>query len=157
MTPLNRYYFLSFFLLAALFSGCSATEIAIGGDQTRATLLDQNVKEFNRALYWGTVTDALKLVSADQRHEFIEDFRKRGRGEKIIDIQVEVIDFSEDKPVALVDIITRYYSSPDYVVMEKRERQEWQYYRFDGGWQFHSMTQIDMPKVAEVRGAWGRL
>lgn len=110
----------------------------------REVLLDKSVQEFHQALYWGSMREALAYTDDESRNNLREMMRNRRDTEKLVESQVEYVDFSDDAFSADVDVIVRYYEIPVYIVQKRLETQQW-IFSYTGGWKFRRV--IDTKKI----------
>lgn len=126
------------FAITFLFSGCiknasdlSATFATASG---RAGLLNQQVNEFNKAIYWNDEAKIARLTTLEARPQIAQKLKARRGAENLVETEVEDITFDQDLMKANVVIKTKFYMSAHNVVQEKFEKQVWAFHRFDGGW-----------------------
>lgn len=115
--------------------GCASTA-------TKYEQLSERVDKFNKAVYWGMLPQAMAFVEGDNQQVLRQDLRRRIRSEKTVDMQVEEVSIDEEGDSAEVSVVTRYYQSPSYTVMERREEQLWNYSALGSGWTLTSNRAV---------------
>ncbi len=163
----NVSYFLkilaaSFLLISA--SACgnqfSSLEQVLATDAKKEALLGVRLERFNRHVYWGGLQSASVFVSDEYRREFFREFKKRRNEEKIVDLEVDSVEFINDGNTAEVVVKTRYFNDKgNHYVRSRQERQIWQFHRMTDGWVFYGsepMEQIASESSAETFQARGR-
>ncbi len=105
----------------------------------RMQLLPVHVKRFNEALYWGRPDEALTYVADTHRTDIAKSLKDLKRSEKIMESNVEEVNFTEDAYAADIEVQVRYLSitRPTNVIQSRTERQNWQFSVSDG-WQLVS-------------------
>lgn len=143
--------FRSMFLLitaALAFSACGNRHSSIAQlfatEAKKEVLLAERLDSFNKAVYWGGLHEASAFVTNEARPEFIRTFKSRSRGEKIVDMEIVQIEFSDESSTAEVELETRYFSKfgTNYV-QTRRELQTWKYHRMETGWLLHDLQLSD--------------
>lgn len=147
----------SLLLLTAFVSGCgnqfSSLEQVLATDAKKEALLGVRLERFNRYVYWGGLQSAAVFVSDEYRREFFRDFKNRRNTEKIVDLEVDSVDFINDGNTAEVVIKTRYFNDKgNHYVRSRQERQIWQFHRMSDGWVFHGTEPMEQ-EVASESGA----
>ncbi|MCI5064746.1 hypothetical protein MRY87_03360, partial [bacterium] len=93
--------------------------------EDRERLLQEEVTKFHRVRFWGKPMQALAFASREGRGE-VEDFlRAHSKNEKVVESEVELIDYAEDAYEAIVSARVKYYRIPYYIVEERIEKQDW--------------------------------
>lgn len=115
----------------------------------RERLLQQTVSDFQRERFWGNGGGALSFAEGTSREELREIIRDSRRSEKIVESEIEFIDFDKDAYKAQVDVIVKYYVVPQYVVQERIENQQWRF-SFTDGWRFHALEVSGAPVNSTV-------
>ncbi|RMG41072.1 MAG: hypothetical protein D6719_09300 [Candidatus Dadabacteria bacterium] len=104
---------------------------------SRKQKLTKDLKRFHNGLYWGQAGVVLGYVVDDKRDEFKRDMILSKKREKIVDHEIELVDFSDDARSAEVDVTVKYYEVPYYIVKSRLEREEWQF-SMKEGWKIAS-------------------
>lgn len=136
------------FLIASI-SGCAAVapfvqtynEIGVSSGDRQA-LLDGAVKDFNSALYWGNMSQAVALSTEQGQPSLKQEMRRRKKEERVVESQVELVDFDESSHNADVEVLVKFYKVPFYVVNERIERQKWTF-ELGSGWKFVSLETVE--------------
>ncbi len=101
-------------------------------ESDRQRLLQEQVVKFNRARMWGKPTQTLAFAEPESQATLRAFLNKHGRDERVVESEVESIEFSADAYAAVVNSRVRYYRVPYYVVEERHENQEWSFSLSDG-------------------------
>lgn len=134
--------------ISAFVSGCVAlapvmqtySQIGVSeGDRMR--LLDTSLSEFSNAVYWGNANKALTFASDQAKEDLKNHIRQASKQEKVVETEVEFVDYDDDVYAAEVDVLVKYYKVPQYVVKERRERQFWQF-SVASGWEYHGRKDV---------------
>lgn len=131
--------FLSLVFIGGVFSGCidfGALNTVAASPAKKAELLQKTVDDFNQDLYWGSVELASLQVDPKIRSEFQRTYRKRREKERLVDVEVENVDYAASGNEATITIRVQYYKIPSYVVETRKEQQIWEFGRFEGGWRY---------------------
>lgn len=150
---LPRNVLVTVLVLAQFFvtAGCSRTKI---GDLTTVSLeakeqkLYERIEHFNRARYWGSSQEALGYIDAEHRVAFINTERELAAKQRIVRSEVAMVNVGETGDSAEVELEIQYFEQPTYVVKTRREKQQWKFNRFDGGWQ---MSQSEISEQDSVQ------
>lgn len=108
----------------------------------RQALLSRDMKLFQDALYWGSHDQAMAYTAESSREDVGNKLRAMRKSEKIVESQVESVNFSDESYTASVSVAVKYYSVPYYVVNERSEEQVWRF-ELPAGWRIVSMNAID--------------
>lgn len=101
----------------------------------RKALLQEHTRKFNKAYSSNQFTLASQYVADEYRQDFLNDLRNRKRKEKLVDSKVDFIDINEDARECTIDVVTRYYQVPFYVVKDRLYQQKWKF--SSGSWKLH--------------------
>ncbi|MCB0353970.1 MAG: hypothetical protein KDD64_10610 [Bdellovibrionales bacterium] len=126
-------------IIAPLIDSFKETGIS---ESDRQRLLERQVKEFHQALFWGKPSLALDIAEEESRDELRRFMRDTKRKERIIESQIEYLDFDDGSTEADVDVAVKYYRIPYYVVNERIERQHWRF-SYASGWKFVSRAVVE--------------
>ena len=109
----------------------------------RMQLLQVNVKRFNEALYWARPEEALTYVADTHRTDIAKSLKDLKRSEKIMESNVEEVNFTEDAYGADIEVQVRYLSitRPTNVIQSRTEKQNWKFSVSDG-WQLVSRAEL---------------
>ncbi|NBW39918.1 hypothetical protein EBR25_02835 [bacterium] len=99
----------------------------------RQRLLQEEVVRFNRVRMWGKQLQALSFAEPDSQATIRQFLVQHGKDERVVESEIESIEFSPDAYAAIVNSRVRYYRVPYYVVEERQENQEWSF-SLSGGW-----------------------
>jgi hypothetical protein len=132
-----------FFFVALLFSGCllvpvaqSVSEVGVTASD-RSRLLNEQVKKFQDALYWGNMNAALSMVTPERKDEFQKEFRALKKGRKVVSSQVQFVDLTPDAYRATVSVGVKSYNPSTLIITEQEENQEW-VFSISNGWKLTS-------------------
>lgn len=101
------------------FKEAGATE----GD--RMALLDKEVKGFNAAVVWGNHTEAAGYVAPESQLKLSSQFKDTSEEERIVDTKVTNVVWADSARDATVQVKTKFYRVPVYVVNTRTEEQHW--------------------------------
>ncbi len=127
---------------ALLVSGCStlsSLDHITMGKSSREAELQLAVDHFCKAYYWGSTGELAQYVEDGAWRDFATKFNQHRKGERLVDLQVENVDFDDNSRSAQVDIKVRYFKEPTYLVQQRVDKQTWNFHRLDGGWRFHKL------------------
>jgi len=82
---------------------------------------------------WGKQLQALSFAEPDSQATIRQFLVQHGKDERVVESEIESIEFSPDAYAAIVNSRVRYYRVPYYVVEERQENQEWSF-SLSGGW-----------------------
>lgn len=131
---------LTYILVLALMlstSGCILMPFINGFREIGATadsrreLLQKRIKAYNLAMRGGDMTLAVSCVEKDNqelREEIKAEIRKSKSKEKVVDNEIEYVEFDDDVYKADIEVKIRYYNVPFYVVNEKIEKTKWEFH-----------------------------
>jgi hypothetical protein len=93
----------------------------------RMALLDERVKVFHDAIYWGRSQHIVQYADKSVRAELLERARASRQNVKLIESKIDFVEFNDDIDEATVDVLVKFYKIPFYVVNERLERQTWKF------------------------------
>lgn len=126
------------FLLVFLTS-CSSIVNVSSSSSGRQENLNDIVQKFHKDLYWKAYNKLADNISANYREKYINMVSKSCKSERVIEIEVENIDFFEDSKKAHVLIKIKSFKEPRYMVEDRREKETWSFISLDGGWLLESV------------------
>ncbi|MGI6524882.1 MAG: hypothetical protein ACOX2O_06265 [Bdellovibrionota bacterium] len=138
-------------------SGCVLVPFISGFRELGATadsrqeLLNKTIKNFQVAIKSSNITAALSFIDKDNKElrEAIRDEMRRTKDkEKIVDSRLDFVEYDDDSYHADVEIRTKFFKVPYYVVMERLEKEKWEFF-VRKGWQLTSRTS-ELMKDGEV-------
>jgi len=116
----------------------SSIEQVLATDAKKESLLAVRLERFNRYVYWGGLQSAAEFVAPEHRRDFFKQFSDRREEEKIVDLDIDSIDYVNDGNMAEVVLATRYFSQKsNHYVRTRKERQIWQFHRLTDGWIYY--------------------
>ena len=129
-------------LLIPFFISCSSiagddVRNMLAGSGEKVTLLQERLKNFEQSLYWQRPSEALLYAEDSYRTELRSKLfksKRRSRKEKIVDMEVDNVVFSDDGNSADVSVYVRYFKEPVFTVLERQENHKWRFNRTQGGW-----------------------
>lgn len=124
-------------LLCFVFSSCGTLGIAnnlLAGKESRGEMLAEKLKRFHRELYWGGVDQAANFLKPEDRDAFIKTVSNTRKTEKLVDLEIGKIDYSEARDKASVNVLVRYFRIPSYTVEARTQTEQWEFDSFAGGW-----------------------
>lgn len=128
---------ISFGIVASL-SGCVLVPFIqafkeVGATESdRMTLLNQDVKSFNAAVVWGNHTEAAAFIAPESQLKLAGQFKDTSEEERIVDSKVSNVVWSDSARGAVVEVKTKFYRIPVYVVNTRIEEQRWTW--TEGSW-----------------------
>ena len=138
MKSTRHFFFLAAVLLISLcLSGClilapfiqAWKNVGATADDRRA-LLNQQMKKFGDALYWGKGEAALfvdRSADASVRKGLTID-----RDEiRVVETKLKNVEYSDDTYTAEVEFLIRFYRIPFYIVTDSKEKQIWKFHLGD--------------------------
>ena len=124
-----------------LLNGCAAVPIISGlrelgvSADARQELLRNELRSFNRAFQAGKTEAVLGYVakeSEDLRLMLRDQMRNTRGKERVVEYEIDFIDFSEGAWEADVETTVRYFQVPYYIVKDRFEKQKWRFNASDG-------------------------
>lgn len=91
----------------------------------RMALLDKEVKGFNAAVVWGNHTEAAGYVAPESQLKLSSQFKDATDEERIVDTKVTNVAWADSAREATVQVKTKFYRVPVYVVNTRTEEQRW--------------------------------
>ncbi len=122
-------------------SGCTSMGHMTAGPDSRQEMLQTELPDFHRAVYWGLMDIVAASVERENRAQVLARLQNQRANEKLVEMQVTRVDFDADSMEAAVEVLTRYYKKPQYIVQERREHETWKYDRVRG-WRFSDVTTL---------------
>lgn len=136
--------------LVLALGGCGLGAMAVEGfsqvgatESARKRLLQKDMKRFHSGLYWGKPGVVVQYVVPEMEDVFKAEMRESKRKERIVEHQVELVDFSDDAYEATVEVLVKYYEVPYYMVKDRLEREQWQF-SMGQGWKISSRERLPM-------------
>jgi hypothetical protein len=109
----------------------------------REGLLEKDVERFHRIRFWGKTMKALSYTNREHRDQVRDYLRAHSDDEKVVESEIEFIDFFEESYKAEVLVQVKYYRVPYYVVEERIEKQQWEF-SVGSGWKVNDI-EIEEP------------
>ena len=91
----------------------------------RMELLDKEIKGFNAAIVWGNHTEAASYVAPESQLKLSSQFKDTTEEERIVDTKVTNVVWGDGAREATVQVKTKFYRVPVYVVNTRTEEQRW--------------------------------
>ena len=110
-------------------------------ENDRKQLLAVEVKKFHDAINWSNPHEAMSYVDAQSLDTLGPRLRESAENEKIFETKVKNIVFEDDAYAASVEVSTRLYKVPVYVVHDRLENEKWRFSLSDG-WKILEKTEI---------------
>lgn len=104
----------------------------------RMTLLNEDVKKFNAAVVWGNHTEAASFIAPESQLKLTSQFKDTTEEERIVDSKVSNVVWSDSARGAVVEVKTKFYRIPVYVVNTRIEEQRWTWSQ--GSWKLVDRT-----------------
>lgn len=93
----------------------------------RVQLFSKRITNFHHSLSDGNRTRLLAYAADDYKTGFRDVIRNMGRNEKVVNANVDLVDFKEASKVAEVDVLVKYFRQTDFIVKERLVRQSWSF------------------------------
>ncbi|MEM6961970.1 MAG: hypothetical protein AAF355_09740 [Myxococcota bacterium] len=107
-------------LMVAFTNGCLLQNVSY------SEKLRDNVHELNDELRWGRMDLAVTRVAPPYRVAFADMHRPWGRTIQIADLEIQSLDFGEDRSEAASIVTFRWYSETTMTLRETTIRQKWE-------------------------------
>jgi hypothetical protein len=104
----------------------------------RMALLDKEIKGFNSAIVWGNHTEAASYVASESQLKLASQFKDTTEEERIVDTKVTNVVWGDGAREATVQVKTKFYRVPVYVVNTRVEEQKWTW--STGSWKLVDRT-----------------
>ena len=162
-TPSSSVFICLCLLLLLLLASCGAntglSQLA-STTTSRKGQLGQRLDVFSKAVYWGSAPEIAAMVTPETRQETMFEMKKKRRTQRLVDFDLQDVEYNDDATSATVEYAIRYYEQPTYYVRTRVERQQWVYHRLGGGWLYRDAEIISDGidrKSAPDTAARGRL
>ena len=99
----------------------------------RRGLFQTRFSRFQESMSWGRPEDVVAFIAGDKRRDIARDLTRILSEERIVEVKIALLEFSDDAFDAELDVLVRSFKVPYYVVNERRERQKWEF-GMSGGW-----------------------
>lgn len=141
-------------LTACHFLSADSIETMIASERGMRQQLSQRVRDFHRAVYWGDVNRASSFVLPEQRNEFVKSSKSLRESLHLVSLDVDSLELLEDdENRAAVELTTRYYRSPNYVIQTRTDKEKWIYLRYSGGWFLEETTVLNSKELNNEEGS----
>ncbi len=132
----------TFLLLSFLtiFSCTSILNVSTSASGREAMLRDITQK-FHKDLYWKIYDNLSENISPPFREQYINSVKQSCKAEKIMEIEVQNIEFFEDSKKAHVVIQIKSFKEPRYMVETRKEKETWIFASLNGGWLLESVER----------------
>lgn len=111
-------------------------------ENDRMALLPGEVKKFSEGLQWGNKMQALTVVTDEARPVVSEQLREVGEDERVVELKIDDVAWSESAYKAKVSVKVKYFRVPFYVVKTRIEEQSWRFSLADG-WKLTDRSVLD--------------
>jgi hypothetical protein len=136
------------FILPVLMSSCILVPFVDSFKQAgltpsdRRALLGKNVKSFHDAMHWGNINEAIHYADTESTDK-ITDYLQENAGdeEKIVESKVKSTKFDDGAYTATIEVKTKAYKIPVYVVQERVEREVWKW-SMVGEWRLTDIERV---------------
>jgi len=118
-------------------TGCTTLSNLTAGAQARQQMLREQSAEFHRATDRGLIDIALARVKPENRQRFIEEQQSTRKTERVVEQDVDHVEFNSNADAATISLTTRFFRQPSYVVLERQETERWIYDSVEG-WMLES-------------------
>jgi hypothetical protein len=107
-------------------------------ESDRMALLDKEIKGFNSAIVWGNHIEAASYVAPESQLTLSSQFKDTTEEERIVDTKVTNVVWGDGAREATVQVKTKFYRVPVYVVNTRIEEQKWTW--STGSWKLVDRT-----------------
>ncbi len=146
-TSLRLPVFVIFLLTFMSLTGCflvpfieAANDVGMTASSRRAKL-EEALKKYEEAVYWGNLSDAMAFVAPEKREELQRGLGKLGRGAQVVSTNIVSTSFDDSVQEARVTVATKRFAKDTLVVAETFEEQLWMHSVGDG-WQLHEKREV---------------
>ena len=129
LTSLLTSYFA---LILVSFCSCTTYSNFTADAPTRRQMLNQDIGKFHRFTTRGQFDMAIRMVSPEAQADFIAKQEREKKKERVVEKEIEDVEFNSDSNEATVSVLVRYFKQPAYVVMERKEEEVWAYDTTEG-------------------------
>lgn len=105
----------------------------------RMALLNERVKKFNAAVVWGNRAEAVSYVADSSQLKLAPQFKDSSEEERVFDSKVSNVTWEDSARAATVEVKTKFYKIPVYVVTTRVEEQKWEF-QAGAGWKLVDRT-----------------
>lgn len=92
----------------------------------RQALLPKTLKKFQDYIYWGQYSNALSYTK-DESLSDVKDSLQKYKDIKIVSMKTDDIVFFNSSKEANVDVVVKYYKVPQYIVVDERVSEVWEF------------------------------
>lgn len=114
-------------------------------ENDRKALLPPNLKKFHDSLHWGSINDAMVFVAPENASEISDYLNETSEEQKIVESKIKSVKFDEGAYTATVEVKTRAYKIPVYIVTDKTERETWKC-SFGNDWKLAAIVETTTTK-----------
>ena len=135
---------LSFLAISFVMAGCLFVPIISGFRDMGATadarqeMLKKAVKAFHDAVRSSNMTVAMSFIDKEKNPELREAIRNEMRRlrdkEKVVDSKLDFVEYDDDSYTADVEVRSKFFVVPYYVVNEKLETEKWEFETIGSKW-----------------------
>lgn len=123
-------------LAVMLVVGCSEikeVDYLTAGTGRKEELLGKRLDAYTKAWYWGAIDELAAWIEPEIRARMFNKLKQSRRKERLVDLEIQEIEIQKNGD-ANVDIQTRFYREPTYIVDTRTEKQVWKFHRLSQGW-----------------------
>ena len=142
-------------LFISALSGCTAVNLLTAGPVERQSMLSERSEKFHRELSFGNPIAAAQFVNPEKRIEFLTRYKGVVRGQTIVSVDVQDVEFGEDSEDATVVANIRYFQNPTYHVQSREDRETWSFSRTEG-WMYDGIVASEEKGRAALDTHMGR-
>lgn len=106
--------------------------LATGED--KHDMLVKSVKDLHQSLHWGDVPGVLKFIEPSKRQLVAHKIPKDDRSVQYLEGNIVGTEEDSDTGYTIVRVKIKTYITTSLKVTEQVITEEWDYYRFGGGW-----------------------
>lgn len=142
MMKTSSVLFASLVMLVLSFSSCTTYSNVTANASTRRQMLQTKLTQFHRQTTRGQFDIAIESVSKDAQETFISKLEREKKKERVVEKEVDDVVFNEQSDAATVSVLVRFFKQPGYVVLERKESEEWAYDTTEG-WKWIKAEKVD--------------
>lgn len=107
----------------------------------RRTLLAEDLKRFHDLLTFNNGSAAFSYIDPEHYNTVSAKLLEQAETEKIVETKIKHIQFEEGAYSATVDVSTRSFKVPFYIVNDRLERESWAFSLSDG-WKIKAKDEV---------------
>ena len=131
----------SFFMSGCLIVGpLQELSDVFASDRDKIVMFTDTVNAYRRAIHGRKIHNASAYVSDDALSDFMALHSNKRKKEKLVDYEIQDVQFADGNSEATVEVEVRYYKVPHFMIKTRVERERWEYHRLTGGWRLEAVN-----------------